>query len=185
MHLLEAYAVVAGCLIDKPFIRSDPIALPKQPFLTFHGFNPKGQTRQYSKWQLVIDDLLNDSNFNYEIIQIGGINDYKYNNINTSYLGLTNYNTLAYLIQHCSLHFGFDSLPIHIASYYDKKIVGLYAHYSQNTGPYFSSPNNVILLEPDHKNIKPVFNEEDPLHRIDTIDHKIISYSIEKLLNNE
>lgn len=182
MHLIEAYALTSGCTIDRCFISEEIIELPTQPYITLHSYNPKGKTRQYKYWQDVIDSLIADPDFNYEIIQIGSKNDTRCSNINTSYLGKTNYNSLAFLIKNCSLHVGFDSLPVHIASHYDKKIVALYPHYSRNTGPYFSSPSNVILLQSDHSVTKPVFNENDHLEKINNIDPTLIVNGIKKLL---
>jgi ADP-heptose:LPS heptosyltransferase len=181
MHLLETYACVAGCKIDKCFIHEEPILLPEKNYITFHGFNPKGSTRQYDKWQIVIDNLINNINFKYHIIQIGCSSDKKYDNVDTSYLGKTNYNSLAFLIKNSSLHLGYDSFPIHLASYYDIKIVGLYSHFANNTGPYFSNKNKIILFEPNDKN-KPIFNEDDPLNRINTIDPSSISEAVLKLI---
>mgnify|MGYP003348438586 CR=1 FL=1 len=181
MHLLEIYASTCGCLIDKCFIHEETIDLPPKQYITFHGFNPKGSCRQYKHWQVIIDWLKNN-NFDYEIIQIGGINDIKYNNINTSYLGKTNYNQLAFLIKHASLHIGYDSLPIHLASMYDKKIIGVYAHWSSVTGPYFSSSENTILFQPDNSIVKPFYGETDPNDKINTIDPLDIYNAINKLL---
>lgn len=181
MHLLESFAVSAGCLIDKCFIQEEEIQLPQKPYITFHGFNAKGSTRQYSYWQNVIDNLIEDSDFNYKIIQIGEGSAIRYGGINTNYLGKTNYNSLAYLIKNAELHFGFDSLPVHIASHYNKKIVAIYAHYAANTGPYFSKKEDVFLFEPND-NFKPVFAEDDYLHRINNINPLAISSAIIKLL---
>lgn len=182
MHLLECYSVSSGAQISSCFIHEEPIDLPKQPYITFHGYNPKGPSRQYDYWHKVIYQLKNNPNFNYEIVQIGGTDDKRYD-VNTDYLGKTSYHSLAYLIKHSTLHLGFDSLPVHLASHYNKKIVALYAHYSANTGPFFSNKQDYILLEPDHSTIKPVFANEDPFNQINTIDSNNIYTSVIKLLN--
>lgn len=183
MHLLEAYAVVSGAKIDKCFIYEESIDLPTKPYITLHSYNPKGSGRQYKHWNSVIELLKNNKQFDYEIIQIGGLDDDK-TCANTEYLGKTNYNSLAYLIKNAELHLGFDSLPVHLASFYDKKMVVLYAHYANNTKPYFSSNNNIILLEPDFSQIKPVFSQTDPFDQINSIQSQIIVESVLKLLNN-
>jgi ADP-heptose:LPS heptosyltransferase len=182
MHLLECYSVTAGAQIGSCFIHEEKIDLPQTPYITFHGYNPKGQSRQYDYWHKVIYQLKNNPNFNYDIIQVGGANDKKYD-VNTNYLGKTSYHSLAYLIKHASLHLGFDSLPVHLASYYSKKIVAIYAHYSANTGPFFSNTNDIILLQPDHSKIKPVFADIDPFNQINTIDSNQIYESILSLLD--
>lgn len=183
MHLLEAYAAVSGAEIDKCFIHEEPIDLPSKPYITLHSYNPKGSGRQYKYWNNVIELLNNNPNFFYEIIQIGGIDDHK-TIANTEYLGKTNYNSLAYLIKYSQLHLGFDSLPVHLASYYDKKMVVLYAHYANSTKPYFSTQSNVILLEPDFSKIKPVFAQSDPFDHINSIKPQDISAAILTLLGN-
>lgn len=182
MHLLETYALLSGCLIGQCHIQEEEIDLPSSPYITFHGFNPKGSGRQYKNWQIIIDNLIANPLFQYKIIQVGSTNDQKYQNIDNSYLGKTSYNSLAYLIKHTQLHLGFDSLPIHLASHYDKKIVAIYAHYKNNTCPFFSTRANTILLEPDHTLLKPVFANEDPYDQINTIDHQIIYKAILSLL---
>lgn len=182
MHLIEAYSAVSGALIDKCFIHEEPISLPKEQYITLHSYNPKGSGRQYKYWNNVIESLRMHKNFNYDIIQIGGPQDNK-TIANTDYLGQTNYNSLAYLIKYSELHIGFDSLPVHLASHYDKKMVVLYAHYASNTRPYFSSSNNIILLEPDFSKIKPIFNQDDPFEHINSISSQKIVDSVIKLLN--
>lgn len=182
MHLLESYAVVSGALIEECFIQEDNIDLPSNKYITFHGYNPKGSGRQYKHWQQVLDLLQNNIKFNHTIIQIGGASDTKYN-VNTDYLGKTSYNSLAYVIKNSDLHLGFDSLPAHLGSHYDKKMVILYAHYSNNTKPYFSTESNIILIEPDFSKIKPIFAQTDPFELINTIDPEIVYKSVLSLLN--
>lgn len=184
MHLLETYALLSNCKISECFIQEERIDLPNKQYITFHGFNPKGSTRQYKHWHKVIELLNSDNRFDYEIIQIGTSIDPRYNGTNTNYLGKTTYNSLAFLIKNSSLHLGYDSLPIHLASHYQKKIVGLYAHFIKNSGPYFSKPEDTILFEPDCSITKPVFNENDTLYRINTIDPKLVYEAVIELLCN-
>lgn len=186
MHILESYALSCGAKIGSCFIEEEYIELPSDKYITFHGYNPKGTSRQYKYWQEIINLLNTTKDFKYKIIEIGSRHNHNYGS-DTSYLGLTSYGQLAYLIKNSSLHFGFDSLPVHIASHYNKKIVGIYAHYAQNTGPYFSTSDNITLLEPDFTIIKPIFNYNDPFDLINTIHHnKIYRAIIDKLeIKNE
>lgn len=184
MHLIESYALTAGCLIDRCFIEEDPIELPQNKYITFHPFSPKGALRQYNYWNIVIDILKSNKKFDYDIIQIGGSDDTKYAGIKTDYLGKTTYNSLAYLIKNASLHLGFDSFPVHLASCYDIKIVAIYAHNAINTGPYFSNPSNIKLIQPNFTNHKPYYSDgSDPFGAINTIDPAIIAESVLSLLN--
>jgi len=182
MHLVEAYALSCGSMIGSCFIQEQALSLPSNPYITFHGYNPKGPSRQYRYWNEVIKLLKSTPNFLYDIIEVGETHSHKYGS-DTTYLGNTSYAELAYLIKHSSLHLGFDSLPVHIASHYDKKIVAIYAHYAQNTKPYFSTPENIVLLEPNHKLLKPVFSDSDPFDQINSISPFNIHKSILGLLN--
>ena len=181
MHILETYALISGCKISKCFINEDPIELPSSNYITFHPHSGKGNSKQYDKWNIVLNLLNADTSFTHEIIQIGGYDDIKHTD-NTSYLGQTNTWQLAYLIKNSSLHLGYDSFPIHIASFYDIPIVGLYSYYASTCGPYFSSHNRVRLFEPNFTNIKPTFGYNDPHKLINTIDPKEIYKSVIELL---
>lgn len=182
MHLIETYACASGATIDRCFISEKLIELPKKKYITLHAYNPKGSCRQYSYWQDVIDGLQKHPKFDYDIIQIGGKKDYRYKNINRDYLGKTDYATLAFLIHHCELHMGYDSFPIHLASHYDKKIVGLYPHFAKNSGPFFNQKSPVITIESDIPHHKPIFLENAPNDRIDSIHPQLIINSVNKLL---
>jgi ADP-heptose:LPS heptosyltransferase len=183
MHLLESYAVSAGAQIGKCYIKEQVIDLPKNKYITFHGINPKGSSRQYNHWQTVINNLQNNELFDYDIVQIGGLLDTRYDGIIHSYLGQTSYASLAFLLKNASLHLGFDSLPVHIASHYDIKIVAIYSHYSSISGPYFSSPHNIRILEPSFSSFKPTYRHNDPNNLIQSIDPYKIYQSVLSLLH--
>jgi ADP-heptose:LPS heptosyltransferase len=181
MHLIESYALTCGAMINSCFIQEEYIETPKQPYITLHAYNPKGPARQYKHWLSVINDLQNHD-FPYSIIEIGDKHNNNYGSM-TDYLGKTNYGQLAHLIKHSVLHLGFDSLPVHMASHFDKKIVAIYAHYAENTRPYFSTKENIVLLEPDHSVLKPIFANTDPFDQINSIPSSLISKSVLALLN--
>ena len=170
MHILESYALSAGCRIGKCFIHEEPIDLPDIKYITFHPYSDKGNSRKYDYWNEIIDKLQNNKNFSYSIVQTGNENDPTYPGIDTSYLGKTNYHSLAYLINYSSLHLGIDSFPLHLASHFKKKIVALYCHYSTISGPYFSDSKDIKIFQPNFDKIKPVFNYDDPFRLINNID---------------
>jgi ADP-heptose:LPS heptosyltransferase len=184
MHLLESYAVSCGAQIGECFIQEEEIPLPPKKYMTFHGINPKGSSRQYRYWQEVINLLLSDI-FDLEIVQIGTILDHRFDHINTNYLGKTSYGSLAYLIKNAHLHLGFDSLPVHIASHYDIKIVAIYSHYSSISGPYFSSAQNIQILEPSFDLIKPSYSYNDPNDLIQNISPTSIHKALISLLTKD
>lgn len=182
MHLLETYALTTGIKIDKCFIHEESIELPSRQYITLHAYSPKGNYKQYSFWSKVIYWLKNNNQFNYDIVQIGEEKSSDYD-VNKNYLGKTSFNSLAFLIKNSSLHLGYDSFPVHLASYYDINIVALYPHYSNTCGPYFSSPHKIKILEPDYTIYKPSFNTNDPYRLIDSIDPNTVYESVISLLN--
>ena len=188
MHLLESYALIVGQKISSCFIDQEEIQLPNKKYITFHSEHAKGTSRKYDRWEEVIDLLINNKNFDYEIIQIGQDIENKNEKINTQFLGKTNYNSLAFLINNSSLHVGYDSLPVHLASHFNKKIVAIYPHHKQYSGPFFSKDEDIIILEPNYpinpnnsKPIKPSYSNNCNL--MNTISSKDIYLSVLKLLN--
>ena len=183
MHILEQYALNCGLKIGKPFIHEKYYPLPFEKYITFNPFG-KFNSRKYSYWQDVIDlinPILKKENIN--IIQIGGQNEPGYNNC-FPLMGQTNYNQTAYIINNAMLHFGVDSFPIHIASYFDKKIVALYCNmYASQSQPYWSSPKNIKLIQADLNGKKPSYAPEENPKTIDNIKPELIASSILELLN--
>ena len=185
MHLIESYALTCGCFIDQCFIQEKAIELPKNKYITLHAYNPKGTARQYLHWNKVVSTLKKDPRFEHEIVQVGGEDDFRYD-INTSFLGKTSYNSLAYLIKNSDMHLGFDSFPVHLASHYNKKIVALYPQYAKNTGPYFSKTDDVYLFEAyRYTNQKPIFENNDPHGMINKIPPEHIAEAALTLLYPE
>lgn len=182
MHILETYALIAGAKIDKCYIQEMPVILPVNQYITFHPYSEKGNSKQYDKWDSVIDLLNKNKNFNYDILQIGTKDPNKNYNVNTDYLNQLNRWQLAYLIKNSSLHLGYDSFPIHLSSHYNIPIVGLYSYHANTCGPYFSSTNKVKLFQPDFTKIKPTYGYNDQYRLINNIDYINIYYAILELL---
>jgi hypothetical protein len=183
MHILEQYALNCGLKIGKPFIHEKYFPLPFEKYITFNPFG-KFNSRKYSYWQDVID-LINPilSKENIKIIQIGGQNEPAYQNC-LPLMGQTNFNQTAYIINNSLLHFGVDSFPIHIASYFDKKIVALYCNmYAQQSKPYWSKTENVRLIQANLNGKKPSYAAEENPKTIDNIKPEEIASSILSLLN--
>ena len=180
MHFLDTYALVSGAVVSQPFIKEETIEVPSRPYITFHPSHDKGTARQYDHWSHVIE-ILKQKSIQYEIIQIGEKNYKKYD-VNVSLLGQTSYNSLAYVINNASLHLGYDSLPVHLASYYGTKIVALYPHWITSSGPYFSEPQDIKILQPDFSTIKPCYSYNDPHRLINTITPEEVATSVMNLL---
>ncbi len=183
MHILEQYALNCGLKIDKPFIYEKYFPIPFEKYITFNPFG-KFNSRKYSYWQDVIDLLqpIFVKN-NIGIIQIGGPNEPGYNNC-FQLMGQTNFNQTAYIINNGMLHFGVDSFPIHIASYFDKKIVALYCNmYASQSKPYWSNPKNIKLIQANLNGKKPSYAAEENPKTINNIKPEEIANAILELLN--
>lgn len=184
MHLLETYSLLSGAKIKSCYIHTEPVALPtEKKYITFHPECNKASARQYRYWKEVIEILYSNVQFKlrYNIIQTGLAEDKKYN-VDQHFLGNINGHQLAFLLQNSSLHLGYDSFPMHLASHFDIKMVVLFAYYSKSSGPYFSTKNRIKILEPDFSKNKPCFAFEDPLDLINTIDYTIVANNVLQLL---
>lgn len=182
MHILESYALLSGAKINKCYIQEMPIILPVNNYITFHPFSEKGDSKQYDKWNKIIDLLITNKNFNYEIVQIGTHNPIESYPVNINYLGNMKIWQLAYLIKNSSLHLGYDSLPVHLASHYDIPIVAMYSYYANTCGPYFSSSEKIRIFEPDFSKVKPTYGYNDPYRLINNIEYLDVYNSILELL---
>lgn len=183
MHLIEAYALHSALKIDKPHIKLEEIELPIKKYMTLHTHCDKGSARDYKYWNNIVLELASNSSFDLEIIHIGDIKSERLIGCNDKYLGKTNFHQLAYLIKNAELHLGYDSLPIHIASHFSKKIVGLYNSYSQHSYPYWSDPKDVVRLEVDYKiHGKPAYSYNDPLDLMNKIEYTSVVEAVLNLL---
>ena len=185
MRLLDTYATNTGSKIDKPFIYTKFFPLPLEKYITFQAQTPY-DSRNYSYWQEVIGlihaPLLKE---NIHILQVG-IKDEKILNGTINVVGQTTLNQLAYLIENSILHFGADSLSVHLASYFDKPIVSIYSISNPDVaGPHFGDKNKHILLKGYEKigNKKPSYSQVESPKSIDTIKPEEIAKGILDLLN--
>lgn len=185
MNLINTYSLNTGSKIDKPFILDSYFPLPIEKFITFQA-QAKYEAKNYGYWRDVIDMIFPIlSKFGIKIIQLGTEKDFPYNKT-VDLRGKTNLQQLAYIIKNSLLHFGPDSFDVHLASYYDIPVVGLYSvTYSGIGGPCFGSKEKQILFE-GYKNIgtkKPCFASNENPKSVNTIKPEEIANSIFKLLN--
>jgi len=187
MRLLDTYATNTGSKIDKPFIYSKYFPLPIGKYITFQAQTPY-DSRNYSYWQEVITLIhpyLNKININ--IVQVGTKDEKPLNGV-INLLGQTNINQLAYVIENNILHFGADSLCVHLSSYFNKPIVSLYSISNPSVaGPHFGDKSKHILLKGYERigNKKPSYSQIESPKSIDTIKPEEIAGSILKLLDIE
>lgn len=185
MRLLDTYATNTGSKIDKPFIYTKFFPLPLKKYITFQAQTPY-DSRNYSYWQEVIY-LIHPhlSKNDIGIIQVGLKQEKPFDGV-SNILGQTNLNQLAYIIENGSLHFGADSLSVHLASHFNKPIVALYSISNPNVaGPHFGNKNQHILFKGYERigNKKPSYSQVESPKCIDTIKPEEIAENILKLLN--
>ena len=180
-HLIEEYAKSLGVKIGKPFLANHFYPTPHQKYITIHSDN-KIDSKHYEYFPQVLNlvrEILH--NHGYAIYQVGGPEDPRLN-VDGHFLDL-NYKQSSYLIKNSKLHVGIDSLPVHIASVYDIPIVVLYSHiYPSHARPYWSSEENVIILDADRGDNKPSYNYQENPKTIRTIKPEDVANSILKLL---
>lgn len=177
-HLIEEYAKTLGVKIGKPYLCEHFYPILDEKYITIHT-DKRIDSKNYEYFPQVLDlikPLLNQKG--YKIYQIGGPEDPKLENVDGCFLNL-NFKQSAYLIKRSKLHLGIDSLPIHIASMYDVPIVALYSHtYAANAYPYWSSKENVVIIESDKNGNKPSFSYQENPKTIRSIKPEKISQSV-------
>lgn len=187
MRLLDTYATNTGSKIDKPFIYSKFFPLPIGKYITFQAQTPY-DSRNYSYWQEVINLLHPFLNKNdIHILQVGTKDEKALNGV-VNLLGQTNINQLSYVIENSILHFGADSLCVHLSSHFNKPIVSLYSISNPSVaGPHFGDKNKHILLKGYERigNKKPSYSQVESPKSIDTIKPEEICTAILNLLNIE
>lgn len=182
MNLIERYALATGLKIEKPFIYQKYFPLPFDKYITFHPVSKP--SKNYDYWQDVLDDLSPIlESMGIKIVQIGAKEDHKYERC-IRLCGLTSINQVAYLVSHSLLHLSTDTFSAHVAGSLNKKIVALYSNsYASNCKPYWGSPENQILIEPERKpGERPSFALEESPKQINRIKTEQISNAVLSLL---
>jgi len=187
MHLLEQYSLSTASKIDKPYIYETFFPLPIEKYITFQA-QSKFESKDYSYWQDVINIIspFLEKN-NIKIIQFGKNEEKSYENVIDS-KGKTSFNQLAFLMKNSLLHFGPDSLGVHIASMYDIPIVSLYSIIQSSVaGPYFGNKSKHILFDAYKRigNGKPSYSHQENPKCINLIKPEEIASAILNLLNIE
>lgn len=182
MHLIERYATSCGVKIDKPYIYDTYFPLTVDKYISFQPFS-KYPSKNYDYWDEVVSIIspyLQQNNIH--LVHIGVKDDKAV--INTINLcGQTNIPQSAYIIKNAMMHVGADSFAAHIASGYEKKIVGLYSNNNiNNVKPYWTKEEDMILLSPQI-NKKPQYSVNEAPKSINNIKPELIAESILKLLN--
>lgn len=162
MHILEQYAVNCGAKIDKPYIFKEYIPIPFDKYIVLHAGSGM-ESKNYDYYDDVVSFLkpyLDKENI--KIVQIGGEKERKIKNC-YHLLGTTK-KQLAYIIDNSLLYFGNDTISLHLASYFQKKIVcASTVLYEACFYPYWSDKKDYKIINSHRNGLKPSFsNNENP-----------------------
>ncbi len=164
MHLIERYSLSTGLKIDNPFIATPFYPIAASKYVIFHT-SAKDNLRDYDYWnevKIMLDPLFHKHGLT--TVQIGLEKDPSIN-CQIDLRGKTTINQMAYVIKNCDYFIGVDSFPAHLAGFYDKKMLSIYANsYSACVYPYWGSKANKKIIETHRPNgEKPSFSfNEDP-----------------------
>ena len=178
-HLIEEYAKSLGVKIGLPILADHFYPIPYEKYITFHTNSEKVQAKHYDHWEIVfklIKKKLKEKDIN--IVQVGGDDDPELKFCDYDTRGAT-FKQMANIIKNGLLHLGIDSVPMHMASVYDKKIVALFANlYPENANPIWNKKNKYKLFSPDFSKTKPIFQSVDPIKRVNEIKPEEIASSV-------
>ena len=183
-HLIEEYAKSLGVKIGEPTLDPHFFPILKEKYITFHTNNEKVKAKHYDHWPIVyglISDYLKQNNIS--IIQVGGPDDPQTSFCDQDTRGAS-FKQMSYIIKSAILHLGIDSLPMHIASAYDKKIVSLFSNlYINNASPIWNKNSEVKLFAPDFTDQKPSFRFDESKKRVNEISPEEVAKAVLDLLD--
>ena len=169
MHLIENYALAAGCKIGRPHI--EPLFYPIEydKYITIHGGSGMN-SKNYSYFSNVIK--LIKPKLEKEGIKILQIGEAKDENIKgaESLLGETSLRQTFFVLKNAALHLGNDSFSTHVSAFYETPVVSLYGPVITNTcSPYWGDKKKQALISPDYSSRKPSFATKEKNKRVDEI----------------
>jgi hypothetical protein len=160
MHLVESLATSCGLKITKPYIYEKYYPLNFDKYIIIETNDSKNPAKNYDYWQEVVNILLPIlNNHDIKILQLCGQNDQKI--INSYTVSGETFGQKAFLIKNSLVYIGSNSFSIQVASYFSKKIVGIYSNaYASQLKPYWSKDDETELIE-IFSNNKPSFNNNE------------------------
>lgn len=180
-HLIEEYSKSLGCRIGTPHLSDHFYPTLSEKYITFHTNGKKVPAKHYDHWSIVISMLkiyLGD----IKIIQVGGPDDPLLPSCDEDSRG-SSFKQMSYIIKNSILHFGIDSLPMHIASAYDKSSVCLFSNlYIENAKPIWNKKSEYKCISPDFSKIKPSFSLTENPKRVNEILPEEIASNVLNLL---
>lgn len=182
-HLIEVYAKDLGVKIGKPHFKPHFFPILEENYITIHNDN-KVQSKDYDYWEDVIS-LVKAKCPDIKFIQIGSGKEPKIRNV-TKFLDTPNIKQSAYIIKNGLMHVGTDSLPVHIASCFDKPIVAIYAHTHASTcSPVWGAKKNHTIIESHRNGKKPSYSLKENPKQINLIKPEQIANAILKKLGKK
>lgn len=159
-HLIEEYAKCLGVKVSRPKILSHYFPINFDKYITIQTTN-KFQSRDYAHWDQVVY-LLKKYISDISIVQVGEKENPLAGNIDLDLRGKTTIKQLCYVAEKSILHVGIDSLCVHLASAYNKPVVGLYSNmWPANSGPIWGG-SFTCINSPKDGNKASYAIEEDP-----------------------
>ena len=175
-HLAEEYAKCCGVRIGKPVIKPHFFPIPFDKYITIHN-DKKIQAKEYNFWPEVID-LLRPHLGDIKIIQIGAFGEETIEGVD-KHIPTFSLKQSSYIISKSLGHVGIDSVPVHIASAFDKPVVGIYSHtYANTCDPLWNKKSKAIAIESDRDGRKPSFALEENPKTINLIKPEKIAQSV-------
>lgn len=179
-HLVEVYAKDLGVKIGEPHFKPHFFPILEENYITIHNDN-KVQSKEYDYWEEVIS-LVKQQAPDIKFIQVGSGEEPKIKNV-TKFAATPSIKQSAYIIKNALMHVGTDSLPVHIASSFDKPIVAIYAHtYASTCSPIWGSKKNHTIIESHRNGKKPSYSLKENPKQINLINPEEISNAILKNL---
>lgn len=179
-HLIEEYAKCLGVKVSRPKLLSHYFPINVDKYITIQTTN-KFQSRDYAHWDQVVY-LLKKYIGDISIVQVGEKENPLAGNIDLDLRGKTTIKQLCYIVEKSILHVGIDSLCVHLASAYNKPIVGLYSNmWITNSGPVWGNTSTCIN-SPKDGNRASYAVEEDP-KTIDSILPEDVAEEVLELLD--
>jgi len=183
MHILEQYAVNCGAKIGLPKIITQYFPLPfgNSKYICLNAGSGM-ESKNYDYYNEVIDFMLPFlEKENIKIVQVGAEKEKLINNCYSA-LGCTKRQT-AHLIKNSELYLGSDTMSLHFASYFQKKIVCLSTViYAENIYPYWSKKEDYKMIESHRNGNKPSFSSEEKPKTINLIKPEEASKEVLKFL---
>lgn len=169
-HLIEEYAKSLGCKIGRPHLIDHFYPVVSEKYITFHTNDKKVPSKHYDHWHIVFKLIKKHLKKNdIKIVQVGGPSDPAFPQCDED-TRKSSFKQMAHVVKNGILHFGIDSLPMHMASLYDKKIVCLFSNlYPSNANPVWNINSKYELLSPDFSKIKPSYSALESPKRINEI----------------